>query len=408
MRVTLLCGWACSLVMTQTLGAELVVVKGPHLEASLVACSGSGMEFLSGENKTTRQSVGWHELVRWSHSQRLSTQPQVLLADGSLLVVAEEWTKRGATLRLQSESLGVSTKLLGEIEIPRNQLAAIVLSPHREMRAWQRQMDQIRDSAEEFDQVHLRNGDLLTGIVTAFDGERLEIETDTGSMKVEASRVQAMAFNPALLRTVEKGVPYIATGLADGSLIYAKEIRADESQLELTTCGDVRLSAGSVNHIASLQTIRGSGFDYLSDLQPTDTRHIPYLNLPWQLAIDRNVRGGPLFSGGQRLLKGLGMHAASRVVYALDHTRGRFEAEIALDDSTGTRGSVVFRVFLAKGEQWQEAFTSQVVRGGDPPRPVSIDLAGAQAITLIVDYADRGDEMDHANWLNARLVHLSE
>jgi hypothetical protein len=35
---------------------------------------------------------------------------------------------------------------------------------------------------------------------------------------------------------------------------------------------------------------------------------------------------------------------------------------------------------------------------------VSVDVAGARGITLVVDYAERGDEMDRADWLDAALV----
>jgi hypothetical protein len=39
-----------------------------------------------------------------------------------------------------------------------------------------------------------------------------------------------------------------------------------------------------------------------------------------------------------------------------------------------------------------------------PPVPVSVDLGGAKRLDLVVDFADRADELDRANWLNARLV----
>ena len=39
-----------------------------------------------------------------------------------------------------------------------------------------------------------------------------------------------------------------------------------------------------------------------------------------------------------------------------------------------------------------------------PPQAVSIDLAGAKQLDLVVDYGEAGDVMDHADWLNARLV----
>jgi hypothetical protein len=51
-----------------------------------------------------------------------------------------------------------------------------------------------------------------------------------------------------------------------------------------------------------------------------------------------------------------------------------------------------------------EAFKSGIVRGGEAPLAVSVDLSDAQGITLVVDYADRGDEMDRADLLDARLV----
>jgi hypothetical protein len=44
------------------------------------------------------------------------------------------------------------------------------------------------------------------------------------------------------------------------------------------------------------------------------------------------------------------------------------------------------------------------VHGGEAARPVAVDISNAQSLTLTVDYADRGDELDHADWLGARLV----
>ena len=65
---------------------------------------------------------------------------------------------------------------------------------------------------------------------------------------------------------------------------------------------------------------------------------------------------------------------------------------------------MTFGVYVLRDGQWQEAYKSTIVRGGDVPLPVSVDVSGAQGLTLTVDYADRGDELDHADWLEARLV----
>jgi hypothetical protein len=78
----------------------------------------------------------------------------------------------------------------------------------------------------------------------------------------------------------------------------------------------------------------------------------------------------------------------------------RFQSLIGIDDSTAGRGSVIFRVLV----DGQERFASPILRGGDAPLPVSVDLRGAKKLELLVDYADRADVLDHADWLDARLT----
>jgi hypothetical protein len=73
---------------------------------------------------------------------------------------------------------------------------------------------------------------------------------------------------------------------------------------------------------------------------------------------------------------------------------------LSIDDGTSGRGSVRFRVFV----DGRPKYASPIVRGGTAPLPVSVDLAGAKRLDLVVDFADRADELDHANWLDARLV----
>ena len=73
-----------------------------------------------------------------------------------------------------------------------------------------------------------------------------------------------------------------------------------------------------------------------------------------------------------------------------------------MDDEASPAGDAVFRVYTGDGEGgWKQAYESPIVRGGDPPLPISVNLQESQAIALIVEYADRGDGKDYANWLNA-------
>ena len=127
---------------------------------------------------------------------------------------------------------------------------------------------------------------------------------------------------------------------------------------------------------------------------------MPYLELKWPYRTDRNVTGGQLRSGGRLYLKGIGVHSAAALSYDLDRPWSRFEADVGIDDSTGGRGSVGFRVFV----DGKQKFASGLVRGGAAVQHVSIDLTGAKRLNLVVDYGEAGDVMDHADWLGARLV----
>ena len=122
--------------------------------------------------------------------------------------------------------------------------------------------------------------------------------------------------------------------------------------------------------------------------------------MKWPYRADRNVTGGQLRCGGRLYVKGLGVHSAARLSYKLDRPWGRFQSEIGIDDSTAGGGSAGFRVFV----NGKLKYTSPAVRGGTPPRAVSVDLAGAKQLDLVVDYGEAGDVLDHADWLNARLV----
>jgi hypothetical protein len=130
------------------------------------------------------------------------------------------------------------------------------------------------------------------------------------------------------------------------------------------------------------------------------------LSIEWPFQRDKNVVEGPLYVDEKRWHKGLAMHSASRITFPLDPNDRwrRFEASVAIDDTARERGSVTFGVVVLREGRWQSAFTSGIVRGGDAPADISIDVSGATGLTLTVDYADRGDELDHADWLDARLV----
>jgi hypothetical protein len=159
-----------------------------------------------------------------------------------------------------------------------------------------------------------------------------------------------------------------------------------------------------VHSLVALQPLGGK-VTYVSDLRPASYRHIPFLSIAWPFRGDRSVLGSQLRCDGKLVLKGIGMHSASRLTYDLDAAYRRMDAELGIDDETHGKGSVLFCVFVDEGNSnWQPKYTSSIVRGGEPPIAMSVDLTGAKRVSLLVEYADRGDELDHADWLNARLI----
>jgi hypothetical protein len=139
---------------------------------------------------------------------------------------------------------------------------------------------------------------------------------------------------------------------------------------------------------------------YLSDLKPSEARQTPYLDGARPFKSDLSVSGRPLRIGGRTFRRGLGTHSKTDLTYTLDGGYGSFEAVLGIDDTVGAQGSVVYRVF---GDE-KLLFESPVLRGGDVPIEMKVDVKRVLILRLEVDYADGGDVADHANWGDARLL----
>jgi hypothetical protein len=199
----------------------------------------------------------------------------------------------------------------------------------------------------------------------------------------------------------------LEVGFRDGSLWQVAKVTdaGAGTQFRLVCGAEFTLANDLLTSDVTWLRPRGQRVTYLSDLPSVGYKHIPLLELPWPLQRDRNVLGGQLRCGGRICTKGLGLHSTSRVAYEVREGDRRFQAEAALDEHAGLRGSVTFRVLLEDTQgQWQRAYESPVVRGATDPLPISVDVRGVRRLALIVDFADGGDVLDHANWLNARFV----
>jgi hypothetical protein len=330
------------------------------------------------------------ELVTWGSLAEPRRGPLVLLADGGLLVAD--------VLGSDDERLSVDSALLGKLAIGLEELVGIVFHPPLDAARRDALIGRLRAGDARQDVLILDNGDEVSGTVQSIAPKEIELKTAAGNVKLETDRVVALAFDPALIASPRmKGLRTIL-GLSDGSRLVATKLVASAGKAQLALTGGKQAETPA-DQIVFLQPLGGK-VEYLSDLKPAGYKHVPFLELPRDYRLDGNAAGGSLRSGGRLYLKGIGMHSASRLTFALDGRHKRFAAEAAIDDQAGLRGSVVFRVFVDA----EQKYASPIIRGGDLPLPISVELPpDARSLSLIVDFAERGDELDYANWLNARL-----
>ena len=108
----------------------------------------------------------------------------------------------------------------------------------------------------------------------------------------------------------------------------------------------------------------------------------------------------PMQIKDERFAKGLGHHAPGEIIVDLDGLYETFEAEVGVQWQGGNVGSVVFQVFVDDDKR----FDSGIMKEQDDARPISISVAGAQELRLVVTDAGDGIACDCADWANARLI----
>ena len=330
------------------------------------------------------------DLVSWGHPAELRKGPIVVMADGGRLAAAVAGADK--------TELAVRSARLGALKLPLESLAGIVFRTPSNPQELDALLDRIAGGQGPNDRIILDNGDEVAGLMETLAGDRLTIKGDLGLVDVAIPRVVAVIFNPALRKPPPARAGAAWIGLNDGTRLLAATLELHAGTVELTGLSGGKWKAKAEDLVFLMpQTDRAV---FLSDIRPDEYRFLPYLEMKWPYRTDRNVTGGQLRCGGELYMKGLGVHSAARLSYKLDRPWSRFQAEIGIDDSTGGRGSVGFRVFV----DGKVKYASPAIRGGQPPPAVSVDLAGAKQLDLVVDYGEAGDVMDHADWLNARLV----
>jgi hypothetical protein len=261
-----------------------------------------------------------------------------------------------------------------------------------------------------------RDGRLIAqGDVDGFNGDKVVLVSDAaGEVTRPFTTLGAIRFAKQAVNEADTGGLRAMLEGVDGSVLVGRIDGFAAGQVTLRSISGRTLSVplAGITKIS----LSGGGFDYLSDLTPTQVEEIPHLFDPkvtQQPATgghtqnyhpDRAYPGAqPLRLGGTPHRKGLGLHSWVAVQYALGGRYRRLTGRIGIDDAVmelagdvAERGSVIVRVLVDGAEKVrypQQGFMA----GGDEPLDVRVDVRGATTLTLVVDYAASPDAPDYAD-----------
>ena len=364
-----------------------VTVDSEPFHGNLVSADSSGL--LTFDTEDGRREVPAGDLVRWGTCVEPDRAPLFLLRNGTLLVAG--------ILEVTEEQLALDSDAIGLVRLPRTQLAAVILQFPASSLDRDRLLDDAARGGEDSTRVVMLNGDQMRGELVELDEQSVSIRTAVGPVRLEFERISTIT----LARSADPaGILSDSTivGLADGSRIVAAGVTIKD-QTAVSTLGGGLSWKADVAEVVFLQPA-SSRITYLSDMEPIGYRQVPFLDRTWRYRNDRNVLGGHMRCAGQMYLRGLGMHTAARISYVPPNNARVFQARLGIDDVTEGLGSVRFRVFVDGNQK----YVSPTVRGLEAPVSVAVDVKEAKRVDLVVDFADRADVQDHANWLGARFV----
>jgi len=374
-----------------------VPVDAEPFTASLVAVNSEEIQFRKEDGR--EQSVPVGELVHWGTCREPQRGPVVILRDGGLLTALTGW-------KLNADTISIESDIWKAARIPRRLVRGVLLQVPGSAAERDAILVQMTTSPDKLDQCVLLDNDVVAGTIVSSMDDAIEMKVEARTVTIPRADLRAVIFRNLLNRPRTPSSIW-SVGFLTGDCLFVDVVLLNTEGGKLVTGAGLALAPWKpdtlLEEICFLRPPCARCV-YLSDLDPTSYKHVPLLELAWPYHTDRNVGGGQLRHAGKVFHKGLGLHSMSSLSYALDGQYSRFQAEIGLDDVAARRGSVICRAYVNSGSGWKLAFESAVIRGQQPLVPVSVDVSGAQRISLIVDRADQGDEWDYVNWIDARLT----
>jgi hypothetical protein len=347
---------------------------------------------------------------------------RVWLADGLSRLPA-------ASFALSGGRVTVEGKILGKLEFGLDALAAVRLAEPKDVK-----LAANADADGRLAKLLSERPARDTVMVAGKDGKLLEVE---GVLKAVSDREVTLTFEGtdrtvntarvfAVVMAAAKPAPPAGRGpetvaeLSDGGLLAGRLARVSDEAFAVSPAGlpevsvprkataRLQFSSARIVEVSSLAPARAVERPFFQVIAPAgpgapaNAGGAAESGL-YDFAFQKNRRNdkrGKLRLGGVEYPTGLGVHSYSELHFALGGEFERFTAQIGIDDAAQGAGSVDFVVKLDDREVFRKSMT-----GRDAPAAVSLDVAGAQRITLVVE--DKPDNLgisDLADWAGARLL----
>ncbi|MBN1422134.1 MAG: NPCBM/NEW2 domain-containing protein [Planctomycetes bacterium] len=157
----------------------------------------------------------------------------------------------------------------------------------------------------------------------------------------------------------------------------------------------------SIAAAALLLAPAGARLDAAEETVPLSSLDLSNMSCGWgRPQIDRSVTEKPMAIAGRAFARGVGTHAPSVLRVDLDGKAKRFTALVGVDDATGGRGTIRFRV-LGDGKK---LLATPVIKGGEPARSIDVALDGVRHLVLLADAGGDNRDFDHVDLAEAVFI----
>jgi hypothetical protein len=294
-----------------------------------------------------------------------------------------------------SEKLIWVSPSLGNVPVPFGRLVAI--GRGAEMA--------VPDEPPKQDIVTLGNGDTVAGVFTDCAGGKVTVQTDSGPSVIPLANINRVVFAAAGPRGAAPADRAFRLRLTDGSVVTVANATIAGDRLSLTLPGkNAPMPQLPLDDLLSIEQLNGP-VSWLSSRVPRENVQIPYIGgaPQWPAKFDRAVDGSPLRFDGMGFDHGIGVHAYSRLSFAIDPQWTAFRTQYAIaspPERPSKFADVTVRIKLDgkivhQMEHFREGILSPVI---------TVDLKDGKTLTLECDYGDAGDTEARLNWLEPALL----